>query len=340
MTLLLAWVSESFWPGKVFEMKPRHPAMRTIRERMNQTRVGHSFRQATRGGRACFALMMVVMSVACTDHGMVVGPVPAPRESTNYPGFDTSIYPGDASMAAWRKPGSPYGWVGYYLAAPCHRDPSWMGRRATLMQMGWGLAVLYVGQQTFEGLAFRDVTPERSSVVRPSARAGIMTPPTVAEIESGVVTCSRTLLTTEQGTTDAIDAVTKTASEGFPNGTVIYLDIEPMQSIPASMDSYYRAWVQQVLAGGRFRPGIYVSKSNAQAIYEGVARAYADMHATGSAVFWVSSTSGFSLDKSPEDVGVAFAQVWQGMLDVAQTWNGVGINIDVDVAAMPSPSSP
>jgi hypothetical protein len=280
------------------------------------------------------------MSIACGDHGGISGPPPPPNEGAGYPGFDTSIYPGDAAMSAWLKPSSPYGWVGYYLAAPCHRDPSWMGKRATLTGMGWGLAVLYVGQQTFEGLPFRDVPSGVSNLVRPSARAGIMAAPTVEEIEAGAVTCSRTLLTTEQGTSDAIDAVTKTASEGFPGGTVIYLDIEPMQIIPPSMHAYYRAWVQQVLADGRFRPGIYVSKSNAQEIYDGVARAYSDMHATGSAVFWVSSTSGFSLDKLPTDVGLPFARVWQGMLDVSQSWNGVTIYIDVDVAAMASPSSP
>jgi Domain of unknown function (DUF1906) len=280
------------------------------------------------------------MSIACADHGGIVGPIPPPNDGASYPGFDTSLYPGDAAMSAWLKPRSPYGWVGYYLDAPCHRDASWMGKRSTLNQMGWGLAVLYVGQQTFEGLPFRELPSERSNVLRPSARAGIMTPPTAAEISGGAVTCSRTLLTTEQGTTDAIDAVTKTASEGFPTGSVIYLDIEPMQMIPSSMDAYYRAWIQQVLADGRFRPGIYVSKSNAQAIYEGAVRAYADMHVAGSPVFWVSSTSGFSLEKSPAEVGLAFARVWQGVLDVTQSWTGVSINIDVDVAAMPSPSSP
>ncbi len=226
---------------------------------------------------------------ACTEHG-ITNPNPIPTPGGNsHPGFDTSIYPGDATMSAWVKPASPYKWVGYYLQAPCHRDPSWM---------------------------------------------------TQAELLSGAVTCSRTLVTTEQGTTDGIDAVTKTAAERFPAGTVIYLDIEHMDSIPASMDAYYRAWVQQVLADGRFRPGIYVHKANAAAIYEGVRRAYADMNATGTAVFWVTSSSGFSIDKSPDQVGFAFASVWQGILEVTQTWNGASINIDVDVAAMSSPSSP
>ena len=248
-------------------------------------------------------------------------------------------------MRAWLKPGSPYEWVGYYLQAPCHRDPSWMGKRALLTSMGWGLAVLYVGQQTFDGVPSVSVpniaAPSESQPLKPpAARAGIMVPATPADIQAGAVTCSRTLLTTEQGSIDGIDAVSKTAAEGFPLGTVIYLDIEHMDAIPASMDAYYRAWVQQVLADGRFRPGIYAHKANAAAIYDGVRRAYTDMNASGSAIFWVTSSSGFSLDKSPQQVGFPWASIWQGMLEVNQTWNGATINIDVDIAVMTSPSSP
>lgn len=249
-------------------------------------------------------------------------------------------------MSAWLKPNSPYEWVGYYLQAPCHRDPSWMGKRATLTAMGWGLAVLYVGQQTFDGLADVMLPPylnrqlPRFADSLPSAREGIMAPPTPAEVAAGAVTCSRTLLTTEQGTADAIDAVTKTASEGFPGGSVIYLDIEHMDVIPASMEAYYRAWVQQVLADGRFRPGIYVHKANAESVHSGVERAYSDMNAAGSAAFWLTTSAGFSIDKSPQEVGFSWASVWQGMYDVSQTWNGASINIDVDVATTASPSKP
>jgi hypothetical protein len=221
-----------------------------------------------------------------------------------------------------------------------------MGKRPTLTAMGWGLAVLYVGQQTFDGQPevmlpplFNQRPPIRADTL-PSARAGIMVQPTMEEIQSGAVTCSRTLLTTEQGATDAIDAVTKTAAEGFPNGTVIYLDVEHMDGIPASMDAYYRAWVQQVLADGRFRPGIYVHKDNADSIHTGVQRAFSDMNASGSAVFWLTTSSGFAIDKAPQDVGFSWASVWQGVYDVSQTWNGTTINIDVDIATTPSPSSP
>jgi len=311
---------------------------------MTQSRGGKVWRQGELTW--WFTLPLVILSVAaCTEHG-ITSPSPTPGESSIHPGFDTSIYPGDATMSAWLKPSSPYEWVGYYLQAPCHRDPSWMGKRATLTSMSWGLAVLYVGQQTFDGvpdielpLVFDRVLPTRADSL-PLARGGILVSPTLAELESGAVTCSRTLLTTEQGSTDAIDAVTKTASEGFPTGTAIYLDIEHMDSIPASMDAYYRAWVQQVIADGRFRPGIYVDKSNAAAVYEGVRRAYADMNAIGSAVFWVTSPSGFSIDKPPQQVGFTWASVWQGVYNVTQTWNGASVNIDVDVAAMSSPSNP
>ena len=292
-------------------------------------------------------MVLAVSIVSCTDHGITgPSPEPVPPSGTSHPGFDTSIYPGDASMSAWLKPGSPYEWVGYYLQAPCHRDPSWMGKRAPLTSMGWGLAVLYVGQQTFDGVPSISVptiaapSGSQTLIKPPAARAGIMVPATVADIQAGAVTCSRTLLTTEQGSIDGIDAVSKTAAEGFPLGTVIYLDIEHMDAIPASMDAYYRAWVQQVLADGRFRPGIYVHKANAAAIYDGVRHAYTDMNASGSAIFWVTSSSGFSLDKSPQQVGFPWTSIWQGMLEVNQTWNGATLNIDVDIAVMTSPSSP
>jgi hypothetical protein len=290
------------------------------------------------------SLLLGVLVSGCSERG-ITNPGPTPG-GNSHPGFDTSIYPGDATMTAWRYPASPYEWVGYYLQAPCHRDPTWMGKRATLTAMGWGLAVLFVGQQTFDGgpdvevpAVFDRVSPVTIDSL-PRARATVVTPPTRSQIEAGAVTCSRTLLTSEQGTTDAIDAVTKTASEGFAHGTVIFLDIEHMDVIPASMEAYYRAWVQQLLADGRFRPGIYVHKASAQSIYDGVSRAYADMGKSGSAVFWITTSEGFSIDKSPQEVGFTWASVWQGVYEVTQTWNGASVNIDVDVAATASPSKP
>jgi hypothetical protein len=57
-------------------------------------------------------------------------------------------------------------------------------------------------------------------------------------------------------------------------------------------------------------------------------------------VFWVTGSNGFSIDKSPQNVGFPWASIWQGQYEVDQTYNGATINIDVDVAAMKSPSNP
>src|SRR5437764_2908279 len=76
-------------------------------------------------------------------------------------GFDTFAYPGDDAMKAWLTADKPYSWVGYYLSAPCHTDDSWEGKRQTLTDMGWGMAVIYVGQQTWGRTPGQKVTVTR-----------------------------------------------------------------------------------------------------------------------------------------------------------------------------------
>src|SRR5437764_905547 len=104
-----------------------------------------------------------------------------------YLGFDTNIYPGDRVMKAWAKDGT-YDWVGFYLEAPCHKDDSWSGKRDTLQAMGWGLAVVYVGQQSW---------------------------PATKKSKKGSM-CSTKFLSGAEGTKDAKDAIAKVIKEGFP----------------------------------------------------------------------------------------------------------------------------
>jgi len=253
---------------------------------------------------------------------------PAPA-TQSFPGFDTAIYPGDAAMRAWLRPNSPYHWVGYYLPAPCRRDASWAGRRQTLSAMGWGLAVVYVGQQTWEGVAER--TAAADTAPRP-------------------IICSRTLLTTAQGTRDGDDAVARAAAEGFAPGTQIFLDIERMTTIPQSMRDYYKAWVTRVLADARYRPAIYAHQRNAAEIYADVRAVFdsaAGARAAGGAgrdqpSFWVASPTPdeFALSNVPSGVGFGFARVWQGAIDLRQTWNNVTLRIDANVSDSASPSAP
>jgi hypothetical protein len=58
--------------------------------------------------------------------------------------------------------------------------------------------------------------------------------------------------------------------------------------------------------------------------------------------FWVSSPTSaeFVLSSAPKGVGFGFARVWQGAIDLRQTWNNVTLRIDANVADSPSPSAP
>ena len=269
----------------------------------------------------------------------------------SYLGFDTGTYPGDKAMRAWRTGNSPYAWSGYYLKSPCHQDEGWMGKRETLTDMGYGLAVLYVGQQTWgrrpgaphvervkvskrvtsyvgRGKNRRKV---RRTVTRTVLRKAPPPPPGA--------TCSADFVGGARGMREGVDAAQTTAREGFPRGTTVFLDLERMDILHKPMRDYYSAWVRAVLDDGRYVPGIYVHTHNANAVYNDVKAVYASVGVEGEPPFWIAKSKGFDTDKHPTETGHTFASVWQGVLDVTQTWNGHKIPIDVNVAALPSPSS-
>lgn len=267
-------------------------------------------------------------------------------------GFDTSKYPGDDAMQAWREDGS-YEWVGYYLPAPCHKDDSWTGKRAMLHAMGWGMAVVYVGQQTW------GKTPGKAEVVTKYVRRRVrvvthrhgkrvahyvtrrvpMQVLVAPRAEPGS-TCSAHFVSGPRGLTEADDAIARTEAEGFPHGTVIFLDVEHMSTIPRAMRDYYRQWVARVLQDGRYRPGIYAHTANAATIYQDVKAVYVAAGIREEPPFWIAgNTSDFTPDKLPTEVGHSFAAVWQGILDKVEERNGHRMPIDVNVAATPSPST-
>jgi len=253
----------------------------------------------------------------------------APATVTVFPGFDTSIYPGDAAMSAWVFPSSPYYWSGYYLPAPCHRDVTWTNKYATLHALGWGLTAIYVGQQDWSQIP-------QSIVVRganETARAA-------QSISSEQAVCSASLLNAEQGTLEAADAVAQLKANGFPDRTIVFLDVEFVTSVTPALLTYYRAWITGIIRDARYRVGIYAAKSNATTLYVAAVDAARAAGSSEEPTFWIASSSGFSLGQVPTAVGLDFAKLWQGMFDVTQTWNGKTILIDVDVASRRSPSAP
>jgi hypothetical protein len=254
-------------------------------------------------------------------------------------------------MRAWQTADKPYKWVGYYLSAPCHTDSSWEGKRDTLSSMGWGMAVIYVGQQTwgktpgakvavtrFVTKRVRQVKTRNGkrvvSYVNKRVPVRVMVQPRASRNTS----CSTQFVNASRGTADANDAIAKTAAEGFAKGTVIFLDIERMEVVPQAMRDYYTAWTKRVLEDGRFKPAYYAHSFNANLVYSDVKQVLAGAGISADPPFWISGGGGFTKDKAPSDVGHAFAQVWQGIIDVVETHNGVRLPIDVNVAQLPSPS--
>jgi hypothetical protein len=238
----------------------------------------------------------------------------------SYVGFDTHTYPGTSTMKKWKEaPDSKYSWVGYYLPSPCHADKSWTGKRDTLQAMGWGIAIVYVGQQTW-GKTPRKLTPAQRASIRKKS------------------TCSSDLMSADEGTTNADDATAKAAAEGFQPGSVVFLDLERVEKIPQPMRDYYRAWVARMLANGKYEPGIYTHEHNASTIFADVKDVFEAAGDTSTPRFWIAGGKGFDEGRAPQDVGLKFAGMWQGVIDVARTVANLKLPVDISVGSWKSPS--
>ncbi|HWZ32096.1 MAG TPA: glycoside hydrolase domain-containing protein [Bryobacteraceae bacterium] len=233
---------------------------------------------------------------------MSLPPTSAPTGS--FPGFDTSMYPGDSTMSKW-KAVSPYLFVAYYIKAPCHHDPGWMGKRATLDDMGWNLLPVYVGQQVV-----------------------------------GASKCANNVLTAGQGQIDAEDASSKLAADGFAAGAYVYLDVERCELFPAALGEYVSSWVAKVVSAG-LSPGVYCHRHNAADVRTATLAGLASPSAA-SPRFWIVGgvTADFHVNTSkPADSGIEFADLWQCPASVSRTFGGAAILIDEDVSSFADPSA-
>jgi hypothetical protein len=228
------------------------------------------------------------------------------------PGFDLRQYPGAESMRTWRS-SSPYRWVGYYLRAACHPRSSWTGRRAELERMGWGIALLYVGEQDW------------SAVRNPPAGRG--TP------GDSIPRCTSANLTAARGAADAAEADSVARAEGFTAGTTIYLDVERVDSVSAALIEYVSAWTAALVGGGTFSPGLYAHGANAEALHAAMVREFSRRGVGQNPPLWVASAQGFDILAAPAESGFLQATIWQGAFNTRETWGGVTLTIDINVAA-------
>jgi hypothetical protein len=174
-----------------------------------------------------------------------------------------------------------FAYTGFWLNKPPGAiSNSWSGKRETLKLAGFGFLVL------FNGRLYNDLRHAPSAL----------------------------------GQKDAIAAVSAARREGFPSGTVIFLDIEQGGRMLPEQKTYIYRWIDEVSDAG-FRAGVYCSGIPAKEGKSSIVTAE-DIRANAEGreiVYWVTNdvcppSPGCSLTRTalaPSHSGVAFAEVWQ-----------------------------
>jgi hypothetical protein len=206
-------------------------------------------------------------------------PALAQTGNSSFLGFDRNDYPGDDALPALRK---TFAFTSYWLnPPPGAKTDSWTGKRATLQTQGFGFLV------SFNGRLYREL----KSLPSPSAA----------------------------GRNDGREAARSARKEGFPKGTVIFLDQEEGGRQLDEQKSYIYAFVDAVTEAG-FRAGVYCSGIPFKESDGSIIDTARDLqkHAEGRRiVYWVTNDTcppspGCSVKKlHPSQSGISFAEVWQ-----------------------------
>lgn len=204
-----------------------------------------------------------------------------PAASPSYLGFDANDYPGDSALPALRR---TFSFAGYWLNnPPGAKSNSWTGKRAVILQNGFGFLVLFNGRG--------------SSELKSTEAAAAL------------------------GSTDAQAAAAFARHEGFHAGTVIFLDQEEGGRMTGAQIAYILAWADSAIASG-YRAGIYCSGMPArEGKGETIVTADDIRGRAGERkiVYFVYNdacppSSGCTYEKNPpapSASGVAFASIWQ-----------------------------
>ena len=198
-----------------------------------------------------------------------------------YLGFDRNIYPGDAALRLLKQ---TFSFCGYWLnVPPGETSNTWQGKRQVLTLRGFGFLVLFNGRL------------ERQLKSLPNSRM--------------------------LGMRDAAVAVLAARNEGFPGGTIIFLDQEEGGRMLPEQREYVYAWVDAVNASG-YRAGVYCSGIPARERGGATIITANDLQDNANGrkiVFLVYNDScppspgcAFPRDPpTPQQSGVPFASVWQ-----------------------------
>jgi glycoside hydrolase-like protein len=250
-------------------------------------------------------------------------------ETHNFPGFDRNQYPGEAALPLLRK---SYSFASYWLSSPPgEKSNSWTGKRSVMKSQGFGFLLLYRG---------------RTSGELPYKKDSI-----------------------DAGLADAQGAAAAARREGFPDGSVIFLDVEEGGRFFPGYHAYLRSWAES-LTKEKFHPGIYCSGIVVDEGEGSTIISADDIRAhigVADVVYWVyndacppSPGCGVSQNSpAPSASGVAYASVWQYVRSprekkVARHCRGYASDgncyapgdaahkwfLDENVATTPDPSAP
>src|SRR5580698_8772386 len=92
------------------------------------------------------ALLLIVTTTAFLTAGLQLTPISSASaaEQSGYIGFDRNDYPGDANLKTLRQ---TFSYSGYWLNnPPGAKTNSWLGKRKTLEEAGFGFLVLFNGR--------------------------------------------------------------------------------------------------------------------------------------------------------------------------------------------------
>jgi Domain of unknown function (DUF1906) len=167
--------------------------------------------------------LLLLLNSSCKMWAQAAAPQHQPSapsmtdRSKTYLGFDRNEYPGDDQLAALRR---SFVYAGYWLnTPPGDSQNSWRGKRALLIEHGFGFLILFNGRLD-AGLRGKDAAA--------------------------------------LGRADAASAVSAANREGFPPGAILFLDQEEGGRLLPEQSAYVMAWVEGI-RGSQYRPGVYCS---------------------------------------------------------------------------------